>query len=129
MAKKTSETLSRRERQMMDIIYRKGSASAADVLEELTDPPSYSAVRAKLRVLEEKGHIKHRYDGPRYVFVPTVSREKAKKNAVNHLLQTFFEGSAANAVSTLLDVTKSDLSSKDLDTITELINKAKKEGR
>ena len=129
MTGKSQTSLSRRERQMMDIIYQQGSATAAEILNALPDPPSYSAVRAKLRVLEEKGHIRHRQDGPRYVFLPIVNRDKAKKWAVNHLLQTFFDGSAANAVSTLLDVSKSDLSKEDLEQLTQIINKAKKEGK
>jgi BlaI family penicillinase repressor len=129
MTRKSQASLSRRERQMMDIIYQRGSATAAEILNALPDPPSYSAVRAKLRVLEEKGHIRHKQDGPRYVFLPTVNRDKAKKWAVNHLLQTFFDGSTANAVSTLLDVSKSDLSKEDLEQLTQIINKAKKEGK
>jgi predicted transcriptional regulator len=114
---------------MMDIIYRQGCATAAEIREALPDPPSYSAVRAKLRVLEEKGHIRHRQDGPRYVFLPVLSREKAKKNAVKHLLQTFFDGSTALAVSALLDVSKSDLSEEDLQQLTQLIAQARKEGK
>jgi BlaI family penicillinase repressor len=129
MDRKSQSTLSRRERQMMDIIYRQGCASAAEIREALPDPPSYSAVRAKLRVLEEKGHIRHRQEGPRYVFLPVLSREKAKKNAVKHLLQTFFDGSTALAVSALLDVSKSDLSEEDLQQLTQLITQARKEGK
>jgi BlaI family penicillinase repressor len=129
MDRKSQSTLSRRERQMMDIIYRQGCASAAEIREALPDPPSYSAVRAKLRVLEENGHIRHRQEGPRYVFLPVLSREKAKKNAVKHLLQTFFDGSTALAVSALLDVSKSDLSEEDLQQLTQLITQARKEGK
>lgn len=129
MTKKSQESLSRRERQIMNIIYQKGSATAAEVLENLPDPPSYSAVRALLKVLEVKGHLKHRQDGPRYLFSPKVSREKAKRSAVQQLLQTFFDGSAEQAVATLLDVSRPELSDKDLDRLTTLINDAKNEGR
>lgn len=129
MIKKSQANLSRRERQIMDIIYRQGDATAADVMENLPDPPSYSAVRAMLKVLEVKGHLKHRQQGPRYIFSPKVSREKAKRTALKHLLQTFFDGSAEKAVATLLDVSRSELSDEDLDQLTQLINQAKREGR
>ena len=125
----SQKNLSRRERQIMDIIYQLGQASAAEVLENLPDPPSYSAVRAMLKILEDKGHLRHKQQGPRYVFLPKVSREKAKRSAVKHLLQTFFDGSAESAVATLLDVSRSDLSNADLDRLNSLINQAKKEGR
>ena len=128
MTKNPKEILSRRERQIMDIIYQKGSATAAEVLENLPDPPSYSAIRALLKVLEVKGHIKHRQQGARYVYSPSVSREKAKRTAIQHLLNTFFEGSAASAVTALLDVSRSELSDEDLDRLTTLINQAKQEG-
>ena len=125
----SQKNLSRRERQIMDIIYQFGQATAAEVLENLPDPPSYSAVRAMLKILEDKGHVRHKQQGPRYVFLPKVSREKAKRSAVKHLLQTFFDGSAASAVATLLDVSRSDLSNADLDRLNSLISQAKKEGR
>ena len=125
----SQKNLSRRERQIMDIIYQLGQASAAEVLENLPDPPSYSAVRAMLKILEDKGHLRHKQQGPRYVFLPKVSREKAKRSAVKHLLQTFFDGSAESAVATLLDVSRSDLSNADLDRLNSLISQAKKEGR
>ncbi len=125
----SQKNLSRRERQIMDIIYRKGQATAAEVMENLPDPPGYSAVRAMLKILEDKGHLRHKQQGPRYVFLPKVSREKAKRSAVKHLLQTFFDGSAASAVATLLDVSRSDLSNADLDRLNRLISQAKKEGR
>src|SRR4051812_5381730 len=86
--------LSRRERQIVDILYAKGRATAADVQTALPDPPSYSAVRAMLRILEEKGHVRHEQDGPRYVYVPTVAADRAKKTAIRHVLRTFFNGSA-----------------------------------
>ncbi len=125
----SQKNLSRRERQIMDIIYQRGQATAAEVLANLPDPPSYSAVRAILKILEDKGHLRHKQQGPRYVFLPTVSREKAKRSAVQHLLQTFFDGSAESAVATLLDVSRSDLSNADLDRLNSLISQAKKEGR
>ncbi len=125
----SQKNLSRRERQIMDIIYQLGQATAAEVLDNLPDPPSYSAVRAMLKILEDKGHLRHKQQGPRYVFLPKVSREKAKRSAVKHLLQTFFDGSAESAVATLLDVSRSDLSNADLDRLNDLISQAKKEGR
>lgn len=129
MSKKSSENLSRRERQIMNIIYRHGQATAAEVMDNLPDPPSYSAVRAMLRVLEEKGHIRHKQQGPRYVFFPKVSREKAKRSALKQMLQTFFDGSASSAVATLLDVSRSDLTDEELDRMNKMIEEAKKEGR
>jgi len=128
MSKKSQNGLSRRERQIMDIIYQSGSATAAEVMENLPDPPSYSAVRALLKVLELKGHLKHRQDGPRYVYSPKLSREKAKRSALRHLIQTFFDGSAEQAVATLIDVSKSDLNDDDLDRLKKLIEQTKKEG-
>ena len=125
----SQKNLSRRERQIMDIIYQRGQATAAEVLDDLPDPPSYSAVRAMLKVLEDKGHVRHKQQGPRYVFLPRVSREKAKRSAVQHLLQTFFDGSTESAVATLLDVSRSDLSNADLDRLNNLISEAKSEGR
>src|SRR5438874_9079141 len=95
--------LSRRERQIMDVIYRRGRATAADVLDGIPDPPGYSAVRAMLRLLEEKGHVRHEQDGPRYVFIPTVTRDRARKTALKHVVRTFFDGSASDAVAALLD--------------------------
>ena len=128
MAKKSYLNLSNRERQIMDILYRFGQATAAEVQSHLPDPPSYSAVRATLRILEEKGHVQHQHDGPRYVFRPAVAREKAKRSAVRHLIRTFFNGSAEQAVTTLLDESSSKLSSEELDRLTELIEKARSKG-
>lgn len=121
--------LSRRERQIMDVVYRRGEATAAEVLDGLADPPSYSAVRAMLRILEEKGHLAHRQDGPRYVYRPTVAPEKAQRSALRHLLRTFFDGSAEEAVAALLDEARDDLSDADLDRLSHLIERARKEGR
>src|SRR5579864_5381421 len=102
-------TLSRRERQIMDILYSRGRASAAEIHQSLPDPPSYSAVRAKLRVLEEKGHVRHEEESLRYVYLPTVPRDRAKRSAMKHLVETFFEGSAERAVAALLDLSASKL--------------------
>ena len=110
MAKKPYLNLSNRERQIMDILYRSGQATAAEVQSQLPDPPSYSAVRATLRILEEKSHVQHDQDGPRYVFRPMVTRDKATRSAVRHLVKTFFDGSAEQAVATLLDESSSKLS-------------------
>lgn len=129
MSHKSHIHLSRRERQIMDIIYRRGQATAAEVLEELPDPPSYSAVRAMLRLLEEKGVVRHQQDGPRYVFLPTVSREKAKQSAMKQLLQTFFDDSTEQAVAALLDMSRAKLSDKELGRLAEMIEQARKEGR
>jgi predicted transcriptional regulator len=121
--------LSRRERQIMDVLYRHGKASAADILAEIPDPPSYSAVRAMLRVLEDKGHIRHEEKDLRYIYLPVVNRERARRSAVSHLLHTFFDGSAEQAVATLLDVSARDLKPEDFDRLAALIEEARKEGR
>jgi predicted transcriptional regulator len=121
--------LSRRERQIMDVLYRKGSATAAEVLESMPEPPSYSAVRALLRILEQKGHIRHEEAEGRYVFMPTLARDKAKRSAIRHLVQTFFNGSSEEAVAALLDSSASKLSDSELDRLQELIDKARKGGR
>lgn len=112
----------------MDIIYELGRATAAQVRCRLPDPPSYSAVRAMLRLLEEKGHLRHRQDGPRYVFLPTLSRDKARQSALKQLLRTFFDGSTEGAVAALLDMQSSKLSPSELDRLAELIERARKEG-
>jgi predicted transcriptional regulator len=125
----THLNLSRRERQIMDVLYRKGSATAADVLEAMPNPPSYSAVRALLRILEQKGHIRHEEHEGKYVFLPTVHREKAKRSAIRHLVQTFFDGSPQEAVAALLDDSSSKLSDSELDRLQTLIDKARKGGR
>lgn len=122
------EALSRREREMMNIIFRNGKATANEVMEEMTEAPSYSAVRATLRVLEQKGHVRHQHDGTRYVYIPTVTREKAGVSALDQLLATFFDGSAANVVATLLE-RKEKLTSDELDRLSMLISDARKEGR
>jgi predicted transcriptional regulator len=125
----TPSGLSRRERQIMDILYQRGKASANDVREAMPDPPSYSAVRAMLRVLEEKGHVKHQAEGLKYVYVPTVAREKAKRSAVKHLVDTFFSDSPEQVVAALLDVSSTRLTREELDRMAQMIERAKKEGR
>ena len=129
MARSWHTNLSRRERQIMDIIYRRGEASVGDVLGELPDPPSYSAVRAMLRILEEKGVLNHRKQGARYIYSPTLARGKAARSALRQLVHTFFDGSAEQAMAALLDASESELSDADLDRLARLIKKARKEGR
>jgi predicted transcriptional regulator len=124
-----TDTLSRREREMMNIIFRSGKATATEVLEGMSDPPSYSAVRATLRVLEQKGHLRHQHDGARYVYTPTVNRDRARISALDQLLNTFFDGSAASVVATLLERSKDDMSPDELQKLSELIAQARKEGR
>lgn len=119
--------LSRRERQIMDVIYRRGRATAAEVLQDIADAPSYSAVRALLRLLEEKGHVHHEQDGPRYVYLPTVNRERARQSALTHVVRTFFDGSATDAVAALLD--NDAIDHAELDRLSALIDQARKEGR
>jgi predicted transcriptional regulator len=120
--------LSRRERQIMDFLFQSGRATAADVQASLPEPPSYSAVRAMLRVLEEKGHIRHEQDGPRYVYVPKVARDKAKRSALRHVLRTFFDGSTEQVVAALLDARVGEASEQELDRMAQLIDKARKQG-
>lgn len=129
MSKDTNAQLSRREREIMDVIYRMGRATAAEVLEQLAVPPSYSAVRALLRVLEEKGHLRHEEDGQRYVFLPTVPLERARQSALRQLLHTFFDGSTEQAVAALLDLSSTRLSDAELERLSRLIADARKEGR
>jgi predicted transcriptional regulator len=129
MPRPSHNQLARRERQIMEIVYRLGRATAADVLAELPDPPSYSAVRAHLRILEEKGHLRHDREGARYVFTPTVGRARARRSALTQVVQTFFDGSAEQAVAALLDLSHEKLSDDDLDRLSGLIDKARQEGR
>jgi predicted transcriptional regulator len=128
-SKKALATLSRRERQIMDVIYRKGQATAGDVLDAIADPPSYSTVRAILCVLENKGHVKHVADGTRYVYQPTVSRDRAGRPALASVLETFFDGSTEKAVSALIDLSRSELSDNDFARLSKLIDQARSEGR
>jgi predicted transcriptional regulator len=121
--------LSRRERQIMDILYRLGSATAAEIKENLPDAPSYSAVRSLLRILEDKGHLRHQYDGPRYIFTPIVSRPAAQKSALRQIVRTFFDGSATQAVAALLDMSARDLSDEELQQLGKLVDQARREGK
>jgi predicted transcriptional regulator len=128
MTKQPHLDLSRRERQIVDILYSQGRATAAEVQAALPDPPSYSAVRAMLRILEEKGHVRHEQDGPRYVYVPTLARDNAKRSALRHMLQTFFDGSAEQAISALLDDSSTRLSDRELDRLARMIQQARRTG-
>jgi len=127
---KATRVLSRREREMMDIVFRAGQATATEVMEAMADPPSYSAVRATLSVLERKGFLRHESDGTRHVFYPTLDRERARRGALDHLLATFFEGSAAKVVASLLERPARRLSTEELERIEQLIAEARAlEGR
>jgi len=128
-AKPPQTHLSRRERQILDVLYSRGPSSAAEVQAGLPDSPSYSAVRALLRILEEKGHAKHEEQGARYIYAPTFSRDKARRSALIHLVKTFFNGSPEQAMTALLDVSARNLSCEELDRMAELIEKARQEGR
>jgi BlaI family transcriptional regulator, penicillinase repressor len=128
MAKNSGGHFSRREREIMDIIYQRGQATAAEVMENLQNPPSYSAVRALLRVLEEKGNLKHEVDGQRYVFRPTVPREKAKRSALKRMVDVFFNGSTEAAVAALLDINQSRLTADEWERLAALLERARKEG-
>jgi len=119
--------LSRRERQIMDVVYQLGRATAADVLERIPNPPGYSAVRAMMRVLEEKGVLKHEQDGPRYLYRPVVLREKARRSALRQMLRTFFDGSTEQAVAALLDLSRAKLSQEELRRLSAMLQKAKKQ--
>ena len=121
--------LGRRERQIAEVVYRLGRATVNDVLDNLPDPPSYSAVRAMLRILERKGHLKHRQEGPRYVYVPAVRRDTASRSALDHLVRTFFDGSTGRAVAALLEDSDARLSEADIERLSKLIDKARRQGR
>jgi BlaI family penicillinase repressor len=121
--------LSRRERQIMDALYQRGKSSASEVRAAMPDAPSYSAVRAMLRILEEKGHVRHQAEGLKYAYLPTVPRDKAKRSAVKHLVDTFFKDAPDQVVAALLDVSSTRLTREDLDRMAEMIDKARKEGK
>jgi len=129
MSKKNMDQLSRRERQIMDVIYQKSKASASEVHENLPDAPSYSAVRALLKILLDKGYLKHEKEGKQYIYFPAVEAEQAKTSMMKNLLKTFFNNSASQAVAALIDMNKSDLSDKELDRLSSIIDKAKEEGK
>jgi BlaI family transcriptional regulator, penicillinase repressor len=123
------EGLSRREREILEILIERGKASASEVRAAMPEAPSYSAVRTLLRVLEDKGHVKHKAEGLRYVYLPTIGREKAKRGAVKHLLKTYFNGSAEQIVAALLDVSSTQLTREELDRMAQMIEQAKREGK
>ena len=129
MAQAPHSTLSRRERQIMDILYRLGRATANEVMAALQGDPNYSTVRTQLRVLEGKGHIRHEENGLRYIYMPTVPRHAVRQSALRHLIETFFEGSAEKMLSTLLGSDGSKISDEELERLAELIAKARKGGR
>ena len=128
MNRSLHSALTRRERQIMDILFRRGRATAAEVMEELPGEPSYSTVRTQLRVLEEKGHVRHEEDGVRFVYAAAVPRHTARKSALRHLVETFFDGSPEKAVAALLGGEGSKLSEDQLDRIADMIDKARREG-
>ena len=127
MSKAKPHSLTRRERQIMDVLYKLERATVAEVLRKLADQPSYSTVRAQLRILEQKGHVRHEEHGLRYVYVPTVPRDIARRSALRHLVETFFEGSAENLVATLLGGKISRISCEELDRLARLFAKDRKE--
>ncbi|MFN2635757.1 MAG: BlaI/MecI/CopY family transcriptional regulator [Gemmatimonadaceae bacterium] len=124
-----SAGLSRRERQIMDFLFRRGHASVGEVLEGIPDPPGYSAVRATLRTLEQKGRVTHEEEGRAYIYKPTVRRDAARRSALTHVLKTFFDNSAEQAVAALLELRGPKLSGAELDRVAKLVDQAKKEGR
>jgi predicted transcriptional regulator len=128
MAKSIQHSLSRRERQIMDILYRLGPASVGEVMDELSGKPTYSTVRAQLRVLEEKGHIKHEERGPRYVYLPRVSRRTERQSALRHLIDTFFEGSSGQVMAALIGDERTKLSAEEIRQLRELLANARKGG-
>jgi predicted transcriptional regulator len=121
--------LGRRERQIVEVVFRLGRASVSDVLENLPDPPSYSSVRAMLRILESKGHLKHEQEGPRYVYLPAIRRDAASRSALHHLVRTFFGGSTSRAVAALLEDRDARLSDQEIERLSKLIHKTRKQGR
>jgi len=129
MKRSSLAQLSRRERQIMEIVYRAGRATAGEVLAQLPDPPSYSAVRALLRILENKGHLRHELSGNRYVYLATVGKESARRSVLRSMVDTFLEGSAAKVVAALLDLSREDLSEQELTSLSRLIERARREGR
>ena len=128
MAGKALEHLSRRERQIMDIVYRRGRATAAEVHQDLPDPPTYTAVRGTLRLLVDKGMLRHKSDGPRYVYLPVMDPARLKTSAIKHLVQTFFNNSAGSAVAAMVGVLGDDLSDDELAALERAIKRARKKG-
>ena len=128
MKKPGLDELGRRERQIMEIIYRRGRANAAEVLTDLPDPPTYTAVRGMLRLLETKGHLRHEQEGPRYIYYPTADPARVSKSAVRHLVRTFFDNSASSAVAAMVGLYEDHLTDADLDDLEKLIDKARSKG-
>jgi predicted transcriptional regulator len=128
MSKKVITDLSRRERQIMDVIFKKGAATVADVRDAMPDPPSYSSVRTLLRILEDKGLLKHKQQGPRYLYQPTIRRDRAKTSALKHLMHTFFDNSIEEVVAALMDMSAPDMSEEEYEQLSRMIERAKKEG-
>jgi predicted transcriptional regulator len=122
-------TLSKRERQIMDVLYRGGSATVADVRRRLADAPSYSAVRTMLRILEDKGHVRHHRDGLRYVYTPAIAAEKARRSALKHMIDTFFAGSTSRVMAALVELSRGELDETELATLRRMIDEARKKGR
>jgi BlaI family transcriptional regulator, penicillinase repressor len=122
-------SLSRRERQIMDILHRRGRATVGEVMADLTGEPAYSTVRAQLRVLEDKGHVRHEEHGLRYVYAPTASRHTARRSALKHLIETFFDGSPEKVVEALVGRERSKLSDEELERMARLIDNARQEGK
>lgn len=125
MSTKALSQLGRRERQIIEIIYRLGRASAADVLAELPDPPTNTAVRGMLRLLEQKGYLRHEQDGPRYIYFPTTDPRRMSRSALRHLVTTFFDGSASSAVAAMVGMYERDLDDADIDELQRLIDRAR----
>ncbi len=128
-ARKSELYLARRERQILDTLYRVGEATVADVLVHMPDPPSYSCVRSLLRILEQKGHVRHKKQGARYVYVPAQSRDKARRSALVHVVKTFFDGSNEHAMAALLDISGIDVTPEGLDQIAQMVQAARKNGK
>ncbi len=129
MTEKFLEKLSSRERQIMDVVYRNGKATAAEIQNAIDDAPSYSAIRAFLRILKDKGYVRVEHDGPRYVYYPKVDRKKAQRSMIKNVLDNFFAGSTESVVAALLDISRDDLTEDDFDRLRQLIDHAKKEER
>jgi len=125
----TGGGLSRRERQIMDVVYRLGKATAAEIVDGIPDPPTRDAIRRLIRILEEKGCLRHKEDGPRHVYYPTLAPEKARTSAMDHLLQTHFRGSVSQAIAALLESSADSLTDAECKRIADLIEEARKEGR
>jgi predicted transcriptional regulator len=129
MAKKLAPLdVSRRERQILDVLYRTGRATVGEIQQSIPNPPSYSAVRTLLRILEEKRHVRHEQEGTRYVYLPRIERDRAKRSAMRHLMDTFFEGSATQAIAALIDEDSKTLSNEDWQRLADMIERARKEG-